>query len=329
MANIPSLPQLFPGLNTAAPAGYARPARTGDRPGADLAVAGWPPVGSQPWSPVGLPGVPVIGPGLPGIADGGGRWNPPVPYGPHLVRTPEVGDLPSWARAVLALPVEHFKEQGTAAPSSPDKRLTHIGFALDASGSMLAHKAAVVEGFNTQVSKIKASATDIGAIAFTSVKFNDQVAVAAERTGIDQLVPLSDDSYQPGGGTALYDAIGDAIGALLRCPQAQAPETAFLLTVFTDGQELSSRRFARADLRGLIERLEATGRWTFALMGPSGSVHGLSDALGLQRSNVGEFNPHVVGAANTALGQVTGATESYLSARAAGASQVVGLYAGG
>lgn len=246
-----------------------------------------------------------------------------------MVRTPEVGDLPSWARAVLALPVEHFKEQGAAAPSSPDKRLTHIGFALDASGSMLAHKAAVVEGFNTQVAKIKASAMDIGAIAFTSVKFNDQVVVAAERTGLDHLVPLSEGSYQPGGGTALYDAIGDAIGALLRCPQAQAPETAFLLTVFTDGQELSSRRFARADLRGLIERLEATGRWTFALMGPSGSVHGLSDALGLQRSNVGEFNPQVVGAAHTALGQVTGATESYLSARAAGASQVVGLYAGG
>src|SRR5690606_6118211 len=111
---------------------------------------------------------------------------------------------------------------------------------------------------------------------------------------VDHLVPLTMQSYKPAGSTALFDALGDTLSALLGTPNIYSAATATLVTLFTDGQENSSSRYDSAVLSEVIKRLEATGRWTFALIGPTQGVSSLAEMLHVPQGNVQGYDPSSV-----------------------------------
>lgn len=236
--------------------------------------------------------------------------------------------LPAVVAAVLARPVESFRpaHRPEGAPAATTGPLTHVAFVLDASGSMERDKAETISGFNAQVGTVREGAVTAGRTTFTDVQFGGEVRMNAVATDIDAMHPLTAATYRPDGNTPLYDALGDTVAALLATPRIDEANTATLVTVFTDGLENASTRYDAATLSGLIERLEATGRWTFALVGPRGSVHQLADALAVRHDNVGAYDPLSVAEKVEAFGTTQVASAAYMAARSAGATSRRGLF---
>lgn len=230
--------------------------------------------------------------------------------------------------SILSKPVSFFKENGsnqdvTQAP------LTEIAVLLDESSSMEHGKSSTVEGYNEQVRAIQDGAAGAGETRYTDVRFSHVVRFAQLRGDLAMLRPLTAATYLPAGGTALYDAIGKTIETLLSSPGIDNPKTAILMTVVTDGDERDSRTYTAETLRALIERLEATGRWTFAIVGPRGSVGAFAKTLAIRPDNVAGFDVNSVHERRHAFSQMSAASSSYMSMRSCGQTQAsAGLYTG-
>lgn len=290
-------------------------------------LEGWDPL----TPPRSIPGNPVwapkLGPISPGVAQ------PLVnPVSEFFKRHPILQQealathaLPAHVQALLAKPVSYFKENGSNGKTA-EPALTHIAFVLDESTSMQDGKEATVEGFNAQVAVIRDGAKQAGATTFTDVRFSTQVRLRSVAGSLESLQPLTYANYNPEGWTALHDAIGATIAALLNTTGIDNPNTATLVTVFTDGDENQSKVYDGATLRALIERLEATGRWTFALVGPLQSVTGLAELLSVNRANIAGFNVADVGDKRKAFSKVASASAAYMGLRSMGTTQSNCLY---
>ena len=135
----------------------------------------------------------------------------------------------------------------------------HVVFIFDRSGSMSGHEQDVIGGFNTYVEELKKEAGDVGV---TYVRFDTEV----ERVWIDlELadVPfMTPANYQPRGGTALYDAVGQTIAAL-----KDKPGHTFVIITHTDGEENSSHEWTQEKVKALVTERTALGNWTFLFFG--------------------------------------------------------------
>jgi hypothetical protein len=240
---------------------------------------------------------------------------------------PSTHRLPGVSKKVkelLAKPLTDFSPAVTTHGVEP---ITHAALVLDKSISMSMHLASALAGFNAQVKVIREGAelagrTLVSLNQFAGTSHMHYLAQPAQR-----LLPLEAAEYQTdGASTALLDAIGTTVEQLLEQPDIDGANTAILVSVFTDGQENSSCVYSASMLRELISRLEATGRWTFALMGPTGAALELADVLSLSRGNVSQFNPADVASTQEAFGAMTTASASYMSLRGAGMTSSVNLY---
>lgn len=235
-------------------------------------------------------------------------------------------ELPSQIRRILETPLyvfEALKDEQGAPGTIP---LTYIGFVLDGSGSMESGKSDTIKGFNTQINTVKAGAAEAGETRVGMVDFSTTPSVRYMGVGTSALQPLTAESYMPNGYTALYDGVGVMIAELLAQPHLESPETAVLVTIFTDGEENASTEYSAVLLKNLITKLEATGRWTFALVGPTDGVMDLADLLAVDRSNTTGFDPNSLGDRMVTQVKMAVASASYMTSRSAGVKSRKGLY---
>lgn len=251
----------------------------------------------------------------------------PVPlWNPLLSPLAQAGPLPEVIRAVLSRPVSFYENLAKESVPSDEKALTNVVFLLDKSGSMMAAREATVAGYNKQVAVVREGAKAVGATTFTSVQFDHQVTMGELAAPVESIRELTYESYIPAGGTALFDAFGDALAAVLSTPRMDSPNTATLMTLFTDGQELDSKRYSAAILSQLVERLQATGRWSFALIGPKNGVMSLADLLKVSRGNVKGYDPMSVQERTEVFNVMAAAGTNYFSSRSLGATAVANMY---
>ena len=88
--------------------------------------------------------------------------------------------------------------------------------------------------------------------------------------------------------TALDDAMGAAIDALLGVAGAGQRNVGFRLVVLTDGYENSSIHYKKR-LAGMIRRVQRTKRWKIAVFTPKGGVLRLQE-LGVQLESETDIN---------------------------------------
>jgi hypothetical protein len=234
--------------------------------------------------------------------------------------------LPPQIRRILETPLHVFdalKDEQAAPGTAP---LTYIGFVLDRSGSMESGKSDTIEGFNTQINTVKAGAAEAGETRVGMVDFSTTPSVRYMGVNTSALQPLTAQNYVPDGYTALYDGVGMMIAELLAQPHMESPETAVLVTIFTDGEENASNQYSSALLKDLITKLEATGRWTFALVGPTEGVMDLADMLAVDRSNTTGFDPDSLGDRVVTQAKMAVASASYMMSRSTGMKARKGLY---
>lgn len=172
------------------------------------------------------------------------------------------------------------------------KKKVHALLLLDASGSMEGVREEAIRNYNEQAGVIleEARKNDVDC-DLSLVTFNQNPTMRQWRGDAESLVTLTDETYRPGGATALYDALG------IFCTRLEgecSAEDAFLVTVITDGYENSSREYDATAIKTLVDRLQKAN-WTIALMGAKVELGAVCQDLGVLCSNARAFQPTAAG----------------------------------
>lgn len=165
---------------------------------------------------------------------------------------------------------------------------------VDKSGSMHDCIENTIMGFNDQVTRIiqmekRFPEQDI-TIGLTT--FNHQACHHFFHAQPNTVEPLTEKTYHPNGNTALLDAIGltaKTIESDMAIFNLKIPTTA-VVVILTDGHENASGMYNFNDIRNMISRLEATGKWTFSFIGATLDAADVAEQMNIKRVNSYSFN---------------------------------------
>src|SRR6266480_6557801 len=183
------------------------------------------------------------------------------------------------------------------------KRNAHyseIAFVLDRSGSMKSCQQAAIEGFNQFLADQQKT---VGLAKLTLVLFDDEYLVPISSIPVEEVVPLTDDTYQPRGCTALLDAIGqtiDDLGQRLAVLAEKHRPGQVIVAILTDGLENASQRFTWKEIAGKIKHQTDTYKWIFLFLGANQEPIATAANLSIAANNAANY---VADAAGSKAGQ--------------------------
>jgi uncharacterized protein YegL len=170
-------------------------------------------------------------------------------------------------------------------PLQNPKQRVLVNVILDKSGSMASKLKDVIEGFNAYVDGL--AQEDKVEYLFSLTLFDTQVAYRDVAIPLSHVSKLDAKSYQPGGNTALNDAIGITVRKI----DADRPQVDKVVTVImTDGEENSSREWTHDAVKALISQKESDGTWTFVFLGASPEAWDQGRSLGIPAANVARYD---------------------------------------
>lgn len=162
--------------------------------------------------------------------------------------------------------------------------MNHIICVIDRSGSMQAMRTEAINGFNSFLEKQKADNTDD---ALTFVQFDDEYQVICVRRPLEDVEPLSEQTYVPRNLTALHDAIGQTIE---NTKEWSHPTDKTILMVLTDGHENASRIYTKDAVKRRIEHHERKYGWEVIYCGPDIDAYDVGAGLGVRAANIVPYN---------------------------------------
>ena len=166
---------------------------------------------------------------------------------------------------------------------------TEVVFILDKSGSMAGLEKDTIGGFNSMLAKHK---NGENAAYVSTVLFSTESEVIHDRLPIAEVPELTEKEYFVGGGTALLDAMGDAIKHIRNIHKYARPEdvpakTFFIIT--TDGEENSSEKYSYDDIKKLVEDQKEKG-WDFVFMGANIDAFDIASHLGISKNRTVNYH---------------------------------------
>ena len=220
----------------------------------------------------------------------------------------------------LTKPVK-FKKAG--------KNGTLIAIVLDESGSMGICRDTTIIGFNEFVQGQKAAEATAGAGYLTLVKFEGgKVNTVYQGRPLSEVPVLDTAGYTPAGGTNLLDAIGDTINSVnaVLASSKKKDRPGVIITIMTDGEENSSRRFNNEQIKAMVAAAEAAD-WTFTFLGANIDAFSVGSTFGMSASNSINYSTANMGAT---MASVSASTTRMRMAKSAGVSTAelysTGLY---
>lgn len=157
-----------------------------------------------------------------------------------------------------------------------EKERLDVVFLLDMSGSMLGMEDDTIGGYNGYLDNMKDSDAKV-----TTVLFNDSHEMITNGKCIKNVKKLSRKQYIPGGLTALLDAIGDTIKYM---DEKGSDKVLFIIT--TDGEENSSRRYAKEDIKRLINIHD---NWEFIYLGADIDSYSEASSIGIKSNRTSNY----------------------------------------
>lgn len=151
----------------------------------------------------------------------------------------------------------------------------------DRSGSMESIAKDAIGGFNTFLKEQQALP---GEANFTLVLFDNVIEVPIDCKPIASVEPLTDKTFVPRGGTALFDAIGRTLIELERAHPKRA-----IVCILTDGEENSSSKYTRHDVKRMIENCEKKD-WKVLYLAANQDAFAVGSTFGVLRSNTKNFD---------------------------------------
>lgn len=161
----------------------------------------------------------------------------------------------------------------------------HVCFVIDESGSMYPSVSDVTGGYERIIKEQKENKN--GSCIVSMYKFNlhtTKLFVGKDVNEVDEKL-----DYNPGGGTALYDAVGtaiDEVGKWLSDMKEEDRPEKNLIVIMTDGEENSSKEYSSSDVKDKIKHQEEKYGWSFMYLGVD--LTNFKDArdLGIRMSSV-------------------------------------------
>ena len=164
-----------------------------------------------------------------------------------------------------------------------------INVVLDKSGSMGPLQKETIEGYNKFIADQKALP---GKCLVTLTQFDTSFLVTYSGVDIQRVEPLTSKTYCPGGYTALLDAIGRTIQAASQrfeaMPEADRPGKVVML-IMTDGEENSSKEFAKGKINEMIKTQTDAFKWNFVFLGANQDAIQTGGAIGVSCGNTMSF----------------------------------------
>ena len=168
-------------------------------------------------------------------------------------------------------------------------------FILDASGSMSDLVTDTIGGFNQMLER---QHDRLDETYVTTVTFNHKVKTLYSFKPLEGVEPLSTNTYEVGGMTALYDAIGETIVRVYRKQQHRQREntiTSTLVVIMTDGMENSSSRYTQSSVQNHIETLKRDHDWEFIFLGANIDAKHVASDLGIAPDRASSYHADAKG----------------------------------
>jgi hypothetical protein len=184
---------------------------------------------------------------------------------------------------------------------------------------MSAIRADMIGGFN---SFIKAQRdANIGDCRVFAYKFDTEYETIFENLDVNKVPDLTNETYEPRGGTALYNSLGKTIndiGAKLAAlPESERPEKVLVVTI-TDGEDnsvlsnFSVSEYNSSKVKEMVKHQTENYKWDFAYIGANQDAWAVGSSMGVTNN----LN-YVADSAGTAYA-FDNLTKSTLSYRSAG-----------
>lgn len=216
------------------------------------------------------------------------------------------------------------KKRKTAAKAKPAVTKNYLMMILDESGSMSSIKQQAINAFNEQIQTVKKVKDKID-VAVSLVKFESDVSIVLDNVKIDSVEELNQTSYNPSGGTAMYDGVGKALELLKARPDINDEGVTVLVLIISDGEENSSKIYKSEQIAGMVSALQATGRWTFTYAGANQDLSKVSKSLGIPMGNMSVFQATAGGmSANNSLRSLS--TQGLYASYSTGETQTTSFY---
>ena len=175
------------------------------------------------------------------------------------------------------------------------ENLTSINVIVDASSSMAPLTTDTIGSFNTFLKEQKDFP---GEALFTLCTFNTDYRLVHDFVKIAGVQDLDDQTYRPGGWTALLDAMGttiDSVGRKLAAmPEDERPSKVIFL-IITDGEENRSHRYTREQIKSMVEHQKDVYNWEFVFMGANIDAITTGANLGISVQNTLNYAPTAAG----------------------------------
>lgn len=157
---------------------------------------------------------------------------------------------------------------------------------VDQSGSMELIRNDAIGGFNSFLEQQKALG---GNANLTLVLFDDRYEVPVNGVALQDVAPLTRETFVPRGWTALYDAIGRALVELETKNPAKA-----IIQIITDGAENGSKEYTRDQIKAKIKAAEDRG-WEVIFLAANIDAFAAGGGLGIAGSNTYAFAANAQG----------------------------------
>jgi len=181
---------------------------------------------------------------------------------------------------------------------------------IDKSGSMLSWRSRTIDGINSNINALKKEVDVDTVILNTQLQFSSgnnvqwyakmnagqstaelEQSFVFRRIGesVVNLPDMTEADYLPDGGTPLLDSIGYGIEKVKEFHKDDlgSDDLKIICTIFTDGEENSSRKWNKAEIKKMIDHFQSDGKWTFTFVGCGSldAVNSTSAGLGIASSN--------------------------------------------
>lgn len=221
--------------------------------------------------------------------------------------------------------------------SKPNNGKTLINIVLDETGSMNSCWDATIASFNDYIgsqktvggdcsvslstfstqrgftANVRAMSLNMGAAMQKARDTGEDVRPVFENVNLQEVGPLSRESYKPNGGTNLYDAIGLTIERVSRQLEGQDTVPNVLVVIITDGEENASREYNLDAVKKLIQAKEQEG-WTFVYLGANQDAWKVGASFGLAKGQTMSYSTDHM---DSTMATLSAATATYRSTRSA------------
>ncbi len=192
---------------------------------------------------------------------------------------------------VLFIPKNTMSPKGKKrAPSKTSS--TIVMMVIDKSGSMASNRQIVVNSFNEYIQTVVQKKNKGDKMLFSMLQFDTDIYKPEkyDLTPIEDVKEMTLEDYQPLGGTAMYDGIGNAMEYIDGKLKGKTRKPAVLFVIITDGEENSSREYKSEGIKQMIEERTKKGNYSFVYLGANQDAWAASSKMGISAVNTAAFS---------------------------------------